>query len=80
MRENQNQSRFLTFIRILVDETNKNAMLSSKEILERMKDYGYKLNRKTLYNYFRYAEKAGIIIGRVNTSTCYYYYYKDGWI
>ena len=80
MYGHQNYSRFLTFVRILVDETNRDTMLSAKEILQRMEDYGYKLERKALYNYIKHMEKAGIIIERVGHSPHCYYYYKDGWI
>jgi len=77
-----NYSALLAVTRILVDETTEDTSLTLDEIMDRISEKGFCIERKTFYRYIQALKNNDIIIdyrlpkkGRRGG-----YWYRDGWI
>ena len=82
--ELSNKAKFLRFVKVLVDETTKEAPLSRKQILDKCREDGFTVSEQTFDNYIEDMRQAGIIIkrryGRNEYGLYNLYWYDDGWI
>lgn len=76
--------KFLRFVRILVDETTKEAPLSRKQIIQKCKEDGFEVTQQVFDDHIEDMRQAGIIIkrryGRNEYGLYNLYWYDDGWI
>lgn len=82
--ELNSKAKFLRFVKILVDETSRDAPLSKREILSRCREEGLVVGINAFDAHIEDMRQAGIIIQRRNvqgdTGGKYLYWYDDGWI
>lgn len=82
--ELSNKAKFLRFVKILVDETTKEAPLSKAQILRRCREEGLTVGIHAFDSHIEDMRQAGIIIKRRHEqnkkSGDYLYWYDAGWI
>lgn len=78
------KAKFLRFVKILVDETTKEAPLSKKQIIQKCREDGFVVYEQTFDDHIEAMRQAGIIIKRRYERNEYglfnLYWYDDGWI
>ena len=78
------KAKFLRFVKILVDETTKEAPLSKREILRRCREEGLTVGIHAFDGHIEDLRQAGIIIQRRHEENKnggdYLYWYDSGWI
>lgn len=78
------KAAFLTFVRVLVDETTEAEPLTKAQIRQRCKEMGYPVAVHAFEHHIKEMQAAGIIIKRRRAEDRngveYYYWYADGWI
>lgn len=81
---NSNFARFLTLIRVIVDETRKDSPLTQAEIIRRCERFGVFITPVTFNKYIKEMEQAGIFVERRfkegKKKGAYLYWYDAGWI
>lgn len=79
-----NCARFLTLLRILVDETTEGEPMTKHQLMRRCDDYGCYLTPNTFDKYIKDMAEGGIVIRRRlaegKQRGDYLYWYADGWI
>ena len=78
------KAAFLTFVRVLVDETTEAEPLTKAQIRRRCEEMGYPVAVHAFEHHIKEMQAAGIIIKRRRPEGRqggdYYYWYADGWI
>lgn len=78
------KAAFLTFVRVLVDETTEAEPLTKAQIRRRCEEMGFPVAAHAFDAHLREMREAGIIIKRRRAEDRngveYYYWYADGWI
>lgn len=78
------KAKFLRFVRILVDETTKEAPLSRKQIIQKCKEDGFEVTPQVFDDHIEDMRQAGVIIKRRYDRNEYglynLYWYDEGWI
>lgn len=76
-----NYARFLTFVRILVDETRRDSPLTQNQILSMCEEAGASVTRQTFNSYIRCMAEAGVFIRyKTDRNGTKHYWYDQGWI
>lgn len=78
------KAAFLTFVRVLVDETTEAEPLTKAQIRRRCEEMGFPVAVHAFDAHLREMREAGIVIKRRRAEDRngveYYYWYADGWI
>ncbi len=82
--ELSSKAKFLRFVKIIVDETSKDAPLSKQQIMRKCKEDGIPVTEQTFLNHIEDMRQGGIIVKRRYERNEYglrnVYWYDDGWI
>ena len=82
--ELSNKAKFLRFVKIIVDETSKDAPLSKQQIMRKCKEDGIPVTEQTFLNHIEDMRQAGIIVKRryerKGSVLSNLYWYDEGWI